>query len=105
MAIEEKHKVTKVLRNSIFKKAFSVMELMFALVAVSIVIAAATPLVSRHMRGDISLSKQKLSSDCKTIQADGSCVLCLLDRKVCVVCDKTCTAPLKKQESTCTCVN
>lgn len=83
--------------------AFSLLELMFSIVAVSLVIAAATPIVSYNLNGDIALSLQKLSSECDSIQPDKSCRLCLKNKNTCVVCDKTCSSPEKREDSTCTC--
>ena len=94
-----------VLKMKKFKKeqflAFSMIELMISLVTISVITAAATPIVTKKIaKKDISLSNGGLLMKCNHI--DEKCTLCHSNKK-CIMCSRTCASNQYADTATCKC--
>ena len=72
-----------------FLNSFSLIELMFLLMAISLIMAAYAPVLSQKLRsGEISISNTDPTTECSSI--DSLCKLCYLAPKKCLICDRSC---------------
>ena len=88
-----------------FKKyiAFSLIELMFALVTISLIAASFSPVITKRLSSEAAAQRNssKILSDCKRFDEDGYCTLCYATE--CVACNRPCKQNEHLNVKTCKC--
>ena len=91
----------KMFRDRLF--AFSLIEVMVALLVVAIIVAALAPVITKRMQRDI-VGKSRISTSCSSLFPEGYCGMCYLNPKSCIVCTKVCSSDEFQNVSECSCV-
>jgi len=82
--------------------AYSLVELMISLIAISVITAAVVPVITKKMKRDmVNANPYSITSKCDFINS--SCALCDKDTKACLVCNRICSGNTYKDISTCLC--
>ena len=91
----------RMFRDRLF--AFSLIEVMVALLVVAIIVAALAPVITKRMQRDI-VGRSRISTSCSSLFPEGYCGMCYLNPKSCIVCTKTCKSDEFQNVSECSCV-
>ncbi len=91
----------RIFRGRLF--AFSLIEVMVALLVVAIIVAALAPVITKRMQRDI-VGKSRISTSCSSLFPEGYCGMCYLNPKSCIVCTKVCSSDEFQNVSECSCV-
>ena len=83
--------------------AFSLIEVMVALLVVAIIVAALAPVITKRMQRDI-VGRSRISTSCSSLFPEGYCGMCYLNPKSCIVCTKVCSSDEFQNVSECSCV-
>ena len=91
----------RIFRGRLF--AFSLIEVMVALLVVAIIVAALAPVITKRMQRDI-VGRSRISTSCSSLFPEGYCGMCYLNPKSCIVCTKVCKSDEFQNVSECSCV-
>ena len=95
------YRMYRIFRGRLF--AFSLIEVMVALLVVAIIVAALAPVITKRMQRDI-VGRSRISTSCSSLFPEGYCGMCYLNPKSCIVCTKTCKSDEFQNVSECSCV-
>ena len=91
----------RIFRGRLF--AFSLIEVMVALLVVAIIVVALAPVITKRMQRDI-VGRSRISTSCSSLFPEGYCGMCYLNPKSCIVCTKVCSSDEFQNVSECSCV-
>ena len=91
----------RIFRGRLF--AFSLIEVMVALLVVAIIVAALAPVITKRLTGGV-VGKSRISTSCSSLFPEGYCGMCYLNPKSCIVCTKVCKSDEFQNVSECSCV-
>ena len=95
------YRMYRIFRGRLF--AFSLIEVMVALLVVAIIVAALAPVITKRMQRDI-VGKSRISTSCSSLFPEGYCGMCYTAPKSCIVCTKVCGSDEFQNVSECSCV-
>ncbi|MBQ7287978.1 MAG: type II secretion system protein, partial [Candidatus Gastranaerophilales bacterium] len=99
------------------EQAFSLVEILVALIAVSCISAALAPVITKKLKGNaVSVGgggiggggggggiNSDVSTQCSAINASGKCIMCNKDATICYTCTESCAENEYRNDGTCSC--
>ncbi len=101
-----KKKYRKIIKKKFLelKNGFSLVEISIALLVISVIAAALTPTISKRLTSTSTI-KNRISTKCNNVCADGFCAMCYVNPKSCIVYTKECAKNQFKDVANCACIN